>query len=172
MHSCIRRAQRSRSAERLVHDALQKRCRKLNRHVILHCVDDWPVHLEGARRTQKRRRGRAVLPLPLCGWPWHCGRFSSRHIHPIRYLLPPHGALSWCPARLWAFAARALSSPTCHRMLSKEGVVVMRSNEFKKPPSRTRAYVKHHDDTLAVHMLPRGSELHVLTSKAKLVPGR
>ena len=40
--------------------------------------DDCPVHLEGAQRIQKRRRGKSCASLSQCGWPWHCGRLSSR----------------------------------------------------------------------------------------------
>ena len=52
MHSCTRQAPLGRSAERHVHNALQMRCSKWNRHVLLDCFDDCPVHLEGAQRIQ------------------------------------------------------------------------------------------------------------------------
>ena len=47
---------------RLVDNALQMRCPKWNKHVLLDCFDDCPLHLEGAKTQTKRRRGRAVLP--------------------------------------------------------------------------------------------------------------
>ena len=61
------------------------RCGEWNKHVLLDCFDDWPVHPEGAKRVQ------SIVLEELC------------YPATVRMAVALRQALSWC-----TFAARAL----------------------------------------------------------------